>query len=499
MEHPSAVESDPLAQILEGAGEALRRLFDEADEPRLLLTADRVVVLVNQAAERMLGRDRSQVIGQPARVLAPARLSEDYWRVYETLLEQPDAGTVQINLWALRADGSEFPVRIAARVVQLRSGATYFSLVVVDWSDTARGPSGPLRNFLNAVSVGSVIADADGRIVLVNSRALAKFGYEESELIGQPVEILMPSQQRGHHVGVRQRFIGNARTREMALGTRVVGCRKDGTTFPVSVTLSSLGTEKEVLIAASVRDLTDVESLRGKSEMLKEQFMATVSHELRTPLTSILGSVELLADEVAGIQDDELRVRLERYTAMITRGAQRQLHLVEDLLTVTAIDGSSVGQRHAMADLRVVIENVIHDYQRRAEAVGLTLTADTHGIPILVRGEERWLERALECVVSNAVKFTPPGGSIETRVTRNSDLAWVDVADTGPGIPAHEAAQVFDRLYRGQYAIDEAKQGAGLGLAIARSIIEDLGGELNIVPQQRGSCFRITVPLVTKA
>ncbi len=178
MEHPSAVESDPLAQMLEGAGEALRRLFDEADEPRLLLTTDRVVVLVNQAAERMLGRDRSQVIGQPARMLAPARLSEDYWRVYETharthLMQGPS----RCNLWALRADGSEFPVRIAARVVRLRSGATYFSLMVVDRSDAAGGPSGPLRNFLDAVGVGSVIADADGRIVMVNSRALAKFGY----------------------------------------------------------------------------------------------------------------------------------------------------------------------------------------------------------------------------------------------------------------------------------------------------------------------------------
>ncbi len=97
------------------------------------------------------------------------------------------------------------------------------------------------------------------------------------------------------------------------------------------------------------------------------------------------------------------------------------------------------------------------------------------------------------------MKFTPRGGSVETRVARDSDHAWVDVADTGPGIPAHEATQVFDRLYRGQHAIDEAKQGAGLGLAIARSIIEDLGGELHIVAQQSGTCLRITVPLVTHA
>src|SRR6478735_10879288 len=128
MEHPGAVESDPIAQMMDGPGQALRRLYDEADEPRMLLTTDRVVVLVNQASERMLGRDRSQIIGQPAKILAPARLSEDYWRVWETLLAAPEAGTVEINLWGLRADGSEFPTRIAARLLHLHSGVTYFSL-----------------------------------------------------------------------------------------------------------------------------------------------------------------------------------------------------------------------------------------------------------------------------------------------------------------------------------------------------------------------------------
>jgi signal transduction histidine kinase len=83
------------------------------------------------------------------------------------------------------------------------------------------------------------------------------------------------------------------------------------------------------------------------------------------------------------------------------------------------------------------------------------------------------------------------------RVASDRDHAWVDVADTGPGIPDHEANRIFDRLFRGQYAIDEEKQGAGLGLAIAHSIVEEFGGELRVVPQPVGACLRLTVPLAT--
>ncbi len=179
----------------------------------------------------------------------------------------------------------------------------------------------------------------------------------------------------------------------MGQGNRVVALRKDGSSFPVHVELSTIGNDDETLVSASVRDMSAVEDLRSESDRLKEQFLATVSHELRTPLTSILGSAELLAEEVEAIEDPDLRSRLSRFTAMISRGARRQQALVEDLLALTSIDGGDGLGHQCLADLVVVVENSVDEHQPAAAAGGVRLVADTTALPLLVAANETWLSR----------------------------------------------------------------------------------------------------------
>ena len=474
-------------------GEAVRRVFDVSDDARLLMSPDRRIVLVNQACERMFGRSRDQLVGSPARILTPVRLAADYARVYDALVATDGSGSVAVNLWGLDSAGREFPVRVVSKLVQLSGSAAVLSVAVVDRS-AGEGPSQQLRDFLESAHDGNVIVDALGRIVMANARAEEIFDYSEAELVGERVEMLMPPAAAAGHAALREQFTGDARSHVMALGTTVVARRKDGTTFRARVMLSSLGAGDEVLVSASVRDLTEIEHLRGESDRLKDQFLATVSHELRTPLTSILGSAEMLAEEIERIEDDVLRRRLERHSASITRGARRQMTLVEDLLTLTSIDRGAVGISGHLADLLVVVENSVHTYLPRAAAAGIELRSDASSLPVLVRADEGWLGRAVDCLVSNAVKFTPPGGAVHVAAGEEDGVAWLEVSDTGPGIEVDESERIFHRLYRGRAAVAAEKPGAGVGLAIARSVVESCGGALVVVADPAGARLRITLP-----
>ncbi|WP_243058251.1 PAS domain-containing sensor histidine kinase [Nocardioides sp. SR21] len=489
----TAGEGASLGEALRArVGDAIYQLFDEADEARLLMGTDRGIVLVNQACERMFGYARDRLVGQRARMLTPERLFEDYDRVYVRLVEEGAKRTVNVNLWAVREDGDEFPVRVVCRLLRpFDDHPPLLSLVIADRSDP---DDDPLGFFLDTVHSGNVIVDGSGRIVMANARAQELFAYEKDELVGRPVELLVPSAQHARHVSLREGFSGQAQRHEMAQGNRVVGRRRDGSTFPVHVELSTIGTDHDTLISASVRDMSAVEELQSEAERLKSLFLRTVSHELRTPLTSILGSAEMLADEVAAVDDPDLRDRLSWLTGMILRGAQRQHDLVEDLLTLTSVDRGEADRGDCVTDLTVVIENVVHEYRAAAVAVGVDLLAETSDVPILVRADEHWLTRAIDPLVANAVKFTPRGGRAVITAGWTPGEVWLEVADTGPGIPEEEWEQVFDRLHRGAAAVEAEVPGAGLGLAIARSVVHASGGTLAVVPSREGARLRMTLP-----
>jgi len=476
-------------------GPAVLRLFDDADEARLLMNVERDIVLVNRACERMFGRPRGDLVGGPARSMVPDRLADDYQRVYDQLMRDESGSTVSVNLWGTRADGHEFPVRVVCRMLRGLDGPPLLSVVVLDRSQGQEMTT--VRDFLDSAHSGNVVLDSDGRIVLVSDRLAEMFGYTADELVGQQVEALVPTDRADLRADLRAALAGDTQRHSLGQQRGVVGVRRDGSTLPVRLLLSSIGAADETLTAVSVLDLSEIEDLRGESDRLKDQFLRTVSHELRTPLASIIGSAEMLAEEVDAIEDPLLQQRLSRFTQMILRGARRQRTLVEDLLALTSVDRGEARSDGALADLMVVVENVVHDHAPAARAAGVSLTCDATGLPILVRADERWLGRAVDCLVSNAVKFTPSGGHVEIAAGWRAGEVWLEVADTGPGIPEHERERVFGRLSRGSTAIVEEVQGAGLGLAIARSVVESSGGTLVVVPPgpgEPGARLRMTLP-----
>jgi signal transduction histidine kinase len=216
-----------------------------------------------------------------------------------------------------------------------------------------------------------------------------------------------------------------------------------------------------------------------------------ISHDLRTPLTSIMGYLELTLDDTP--LSDEQRGYLE----VVERNSQRLLHLVNDLLFVARLEAGQLDLNPAPLDLAGIVRQAVEEAMPRAQAKGVTLTCNAEDLPKLTADKGRMFQ-LLDNLVSNAVKFTPEGGSVAVRVTREEDGACVEVADTGIGIARADLDRLFERFFRASTARDEQIPGTGLGLYIARAIVEAHGGSIHVTSERgAGTTFRAELPFAS--
>ena len=277
----------------------------------------------------------------------------------------------------------------------------------------------------------------------------------------------------------------------MGLAGDLFARRQDGTEFPVEISLAPLETEDGLLISAAVRDISERRRTQAEADRIKDEFFATVSHELRTPLTSMLGYSELMADL------EDLSPQGRRFLQVIMRSAERELRLVDDLLTLVAIEDSGLSMRPLVVDLEPVVRDALEAARVRAAEVGIDLSLEIPGFPLQVEVDRDRIGQALDNLLSNALKFTPSGGAVRVRVRTHGSHVQVDVADSGIGVRESDADRIFERLYRSGTAIAQQVPGAGLGLTIALAIAEAHGGSLGLVKSDaNGAVFRLELPLV---
>ena len=265
---------------------------------------------------------------------------------------------------------------------------------------------------------------------------------------------------------------------------------------PAVVIAASLMAVLVVLrLVGILRALERIRSRLLEADRMKDEFVALISHDLRTPLTSIMGYTELALDD--GIEpklDDERRGYLE----VVSRSSARLLRLVDDLLFVARLQAGRLDLTPLTLDLCEIAKQAVSEERRRAEAKGIELLFVGNG-PIPVEADRGRMFQLLDNLVSNAIKFTPEGGRIEVRVSRNG-AAVLEVCDTGIGFSAAEASRVFDRFFRADNAIEGQVQGTGLGLFIAKAITEAHGGTIAAAPREGGGAvFRIELPYGKRA
>jgi signal transduction histidine kinase len=253
--------------------------------------------------------------------------------------------------------------------------------------------------------------------------------------------------------------------------------------------------EPEVALHGRLVVLSDVTAER-EAERMKDEFFALVSHELRTPLTSIVGYVELLIDDAEhGNGDDPAADQRRQFLAIVDRNTRRLLRLVGDLLFVAQVEAGKLGLEEGDVDLEAVAREAVEAAAPRAAAGGVELTLETAVVPSM-RGDRDRLAQALDNLVSNAIKFTPAGGRVAVRLTREDERAVLEVADTGIGISQADLQRLFQRFFRTKRATSAAIQGVGLGLTIAQAIVHSHDGEISVrSDEDAGTTFRIDLPL----
>jgi signal transduction histidine kinase len=229
-----------------------------------------------------------------------------------------------------------------------------------------------------------------------------------------------------------------------------------------------------------------------EADRLKDEFVALISHDLRTPLTSIMGYIELALDPDGDSPLDEER---RQYLEIVSRNSERLLHLVDDLLFVARVRSGKLVLNLEELDTGELAAEAVRAARPTAERAGLTLSLDADGAA-LVEADHARLLTLLENLISNAIKFTPRDGRIDVRAFGTPSGAALEVSDTGIGLPPGDAELVFDRFFRSRNAMERQISGTGLGLFIARSIVEAHGGRISASNRAGGgSTFRIDLPL----
>lgn len=233
-------------------------------------------------------------------------------------------------------------------------------------------------------------------------------------------------------------------------------------------------------------------TMEKENERLKDEFIALVSHELRTPLTSMIGFIDLLQDAESGPLNEEQ----EHFVNTLDRNTKRLLRIVGDLLFVAQSDAGRIAVSPSPQRLDPIVAHCVEEVRPSANARDIDLSLSIEAEPMVDVDNER-IGQVVNNLLTNAVKFTEPGGQINVRLYLEDGRAFVSVTDTGMGMSEEDQARLFTRFFRTDRATELAIQGTGLGLAICRTIVERHGGEVSVRSQEgEGSTFFVKLPVI---
>jgi PAS domain S-box-containing protein len=370
---------------------------------------------------------------------------------------------------------------------------------------TAERAARLLHGCFEAAPDAVLLVDPLGRIVQLNRAAEMLFGFERAELLGQPLERLIPERLRAAHRTHHAAYLKAPRSRRMGAGTALLALHRAGHEFAIDVALSSLDDVSGPLLMAAVRDVTEQRRLEAEllrrtrdleeADRQKDRFVATLAHELRSPLATLANIASVLrlrADEdgsrawAAGV--------VERQTAHMSQ-------LVEDLLDVARVRSGRVVLRRQPIDLIEVVARACELGRPLIEARRHRFEVTVPPAPVRVDGDATRLAQVLANLLTNAARYTPEGGSIHLLLTAETAHAVLSVRDTGIGLPADMLTRAFELFAQAPGGAGASAGGLGIGLALVRSLVEMHGGTVTAHSEGagKGSEFVVRLPLLREA
>lgn len=475
------------------------------DRAVLLLDRDGVVIRATPGTERLLGWPADAIVGRSTEVLYSAHDRRD-GKPAADLAAAAARSPVRIEQWQTRRDGSEFPAEVAIVARHDAAGAPAgFGVVIADITARAASEHARLqtdlhiRSILATVPDAMVVIDEHGVILSFSAAAERLFGYQEAEVAGRNVSILMPAPDRARHDQYIARYLQTGERRIIGIGRVVTGERRDGTHFPMELAVGEANADGERIFTGFVRDLTAQQLAELRLKQLQAELIhvsrvsamgtmaSTLAHELNQPLTAIANYLEAGRDLIDSGQADGARACLREAMDEAAREALRAGQIVRRLRDFVARGETERGAH----DLSALIGE--------STRLGL-LGATENGIRLFLRLDPAidrvvvdrvQIQQVIVNLLRNAAEAVLAGDRRDITVSSRGEAAMVrvSVADSGPGIDPAIAPRLFEAFASGK------EQGMGLGLSICRTIVEAHGGRIWAAPGAGGgTVFHFTIP-----
>ena len=511
---------------------SLRAMLEACPLAIVALDLDGIVRMWSPGAEQMFGWTKEEAVGHPFPIapgLLEAQLHSSSTPGNEITWPRKYGEPLHVSLSAvpLRDDDGnvEGKVIIFADITSRReSEQERLELMKSEKSARAAAKAeGRFRELLEAAPDAILEVDSDGKIVLLNAVAEKVFGYTRAELLGQPMELLIPTELRSRHEQHRSAYWSRPTTRPMGSGLDLYAQRKDGSRFPVEISLSPLKSEDGFRVSAIIRDVTErkqteqrIQALNEsftrelstanqqlelrnreveRANRLKSEFLASMSHELRTPLHTIIGFSELLAEELEG----PLNEKQKRFMSHIHQDSLHLLELINEVLDLSKIEAGRLELRLETFDMIATVDEALSSAKALGAQKSIAIDSRVPG-GIALYADRLRVKEILYNLLSNAVKFTPDGGKIRIEATLESASITISIIDTGVGIAADQHESVFNKFYQVGSTTKGVREGTGLGLAITKRLVEQHGGKIWVESEPgKGSRFSFTLPLTAQA
>ncbi|HEY9063653.1 MAG TPA: PAS domain S-box protein [Burkholderiaceae bacterium] len=485
---------------------AVALLASESPDALVLMTTQGRVLHWSGGAQAIFGYRHDEARGQTLNDLVVPHDSaeEQRRRLDETLAN----GKSTYEAVRHRKDGSLLYVDVTTRVVRDPGRGILVLSAEKDVTHIkvlrdAKLMEARFRDLLESTPDGIVMANPTGHIVIANSQAERLFGYEEGELRGCLVDMLLPERFRRAHVGHRSQYFLQPRKRSMGSGLDLAGLRKDGSEFPVEISLSPLRTEDSAFVMSAIRDISErkrfEKALQEKNVELasanraKDHFLAGMSHELRTPLNAIIGFTGTLLMKLPG----PLNAEQEKQLRTVQSSARHLLALINDLLDVSKIEAGKVELMLEPVDCAAVLDDIAATLRPQASGKGLEFTVHAPDHATVLRTDKRALSQIVLNLVANAIKFTENGSVRVTLIPNGTGHGGTEIRvdDSGIGIPLAEQDKLFGAFTRVNNVRPNAPEGTGLGLHLSQKLAELLGGKIVFRSESgQGSSFSLILP-----
>lgn len=355
------------------------------------------------------------------------------------------------------------------------------------------------RTLLDSAPDAMIIVDEAGAIATVNNQAVQVFGYSREELQGQKIEMLLPDRIRERHLKHRAGFIDNPDVRPMGVGLDLVARRKDGSEFPVEISLSPVQTDSASFVSSVIRDVTERKKMEQeiiaaqqaaeRANKANSAFLAAASHDLRQPVQAL----SLLNGALRRTVKDERALEMVKNQE---HSLTAMTNLLNSLLDISRLDAGAVTPEIEDFPMQRLIDRLSAEFARQATHKGLEFSSES--CEATVRSDPNLLSEIIQNLVSNAIRYTDKG-AVHLRCTESNGRCSVEVKDTGIGIENDQLDAIFKEFHQVK-SPGSNKEGFGLGLAIVRRLADLLGHEVEVESTPgSGSRFSLVVPTLNGA